>query len=364
MQTILMYVYGDITTDARVNRSAVALSKYYNVTVLSSGQQTSISETRFKNIILKTKKSGIIGFFHYIFKVYSYVKKEKPNIIYAHDYYSTIAIWLLRLIRFKATYIYDAHELIIPQKTQKNNHLKFFYFFEKKIINKVNLVICASEERCTIMTKHYNLKKKPIIIRNVSKLDVTDDEESRKIIFSLKDFFSKPGTTIVYSGVVSMSRNLTSLILAAASMTPKYKVLIVGNGNDLNNLKKLANEHSELVIHFTGTIPYKYLGTILLKCDIGYVYYPIDSLNNIYCASNKVFEYASVNLPIVANNNPTILKELETNHIGISGEDAQACISIVANNLKKYKQDILIYNQKNTWEQEAIKLVNSIRKNA
>lgn len=359
MQNILMCVYGNIMTDARVNRAAVTLSKDHNITVISNGKQIHVNDVKYKNIILNIESGGIVNFLRYIFKVYEYILKERPDVVYAHDYYTSILIWILKIRRFKTIYIYDSHELIIPDR-KINRRLMFFYYFEKKIIKKLNLLICTSQARSDIMKKHYNLSYTPIVIRNVSMLNTNKYNEILQQHPYLNDFFSKPGITIVYSGVISSNRCISKLIKAAALMTPKYKVLIIGDGDDLKNLKSLSGNFPNLTIEFTGTIPHQYLGSILSKCDIGFIYYPVDHQNNIFCASNKVFEYTSVNLPIVANNNPTIRKELEYNGIGIANDDILTCIKEVCGKIDTFKKNITEYNKKNTWEKESFLLLKCI----
>lgn len=355
-----MYVYGDITTDARVNRAATALADKYDVCLLSTNFGKDVKDTIYKNILIGNGGIGMKNLLLNIYEAYKIVKREKPSIVYCHDYYSAILAFMLKSRKYCKHIVYDAHELIVPEKGVKDNRLRFFYLFEKMIIGKVDRVFCASKERATFMKEHYNLSRSPIPIRNISQLRVNNDRQIQTIVSSLGDFFSKPGPVVVYAGVVSKSRRIAELAKAVSSLAPRFKLLIVGKGDAIEDLKAITSSNSNLSSAFTGSVPYKALGAILSKCDIGFVYYPVDTLNNTYCASNKIYEYASVALPMIANTNPTVQGELKDNHIGVSSDNFVEALNELCNNLDGYKQSCIEYTKANPWQNDAEILLNEI----
>lgn len=358
---IVMYVYGDITTDARVNRAAEALSSDYSVTLISTDCGKNIKPCSYTNVLVGRNENGIMNLFRNIFYAFKQIQNIKPEIVYCHDYYSTILITILLLCRYKCKVVYDAHELIIPEQGIKDRRLLFFYWFEKIIIKKVALCICASESRCDFMVSHYKLKTRPIVIRNISQLSINEDLMTQEILSRFSQFFCDPAQTIVYAGVVTKKRKITELAKAVIQLAPNYKLLIVGNGDALQEIKELSYNNRNVNMCFTGTIPYDSLGAILSKCDLGFVYYPTDTLNNKYCASNKVFEYASVSLPMISNENITIKEELETNHIGVANDNIIEAIKNIANRIDEYKDNCIKYTKKNPWSNESLKLLNAIK---
>ena len=56
---LLMYVYGDITTDARVNRAANALADEFDVTVISTNFGKEVKDDKYKNILIGSASTGI-----------------------------------------------------------------------------------------------------------------------------------------------------------------------------------------------------------------------------------------------------------------------------------------------------------------
>lgn len=358
---LIMYVYGNIITDARVQRAANALCTQYDVTLISTDCHKQLPMFAFENILVGGKYSnGMFDYLDTIFETVKIVKKQKPDILYCHDYYSSLLAKICKTLGIVKKVVYDAHELIIPENKIKNKRLSFFYRIEKSIIKKVDMVICASEERKKIMTEHYNLIKAPLVIRNISQLHIEKDEKTAAILRSLDGFFSNPGLTVVYAGVVTKSRKILDLVKAVSKVAANYKLLIVGDGDVLSECKEIASNNKSLTFASTGTIPYKSLGAILSKCDIGFVYYPIDTQNNTYCASNKIFEYASVKLPMISNENPTVKKDLEDNEIGVASNDLTLALAEIASKIGIFKANCERYTKSHPWTNEAQKLIDNI----
>ncbi len=351
---IVMYVYGDITTDARVQRAATALADQYDLLLISNNCGKKIPDTKYRNILVGNSSFNIQNYFTTIYETYKIVKKEKPDLFYGHDYYSSTIVKMLIGRKYCKKIVYDAHELYIPQEGYPLSvRSRFFYTIEKSIVNKVDLLICASPERAKIMQKHYKLKELPTSIRNISQLTINSDPDTEKIILSLKDFFSKPGKTLVYAGTVMASRRIDEITRIVCQHSADFKLLVVGRGDALEKIKQIAAGTPTLVFAYTGAIPYKSLGAVLSRCDIGYVYNPNDILNNIYCAPNKVYEYTSVSLPILSNENPTVKKELEQNHIGIATDKLEEGLLNLSKELETYKEKCKQFSLNNPWSSEA-----------
>lgn len=361
---ILMYVFGDITTDARVQRAANALSGDFDVTVLSHDKGKDVEDGAYRNILLKGWSGhSFLTTLGTVWNAYQVVKRERPDCVYCHDYYSSLLCRLLLNKKYCKRIVYDAHELIIPEEGHPmDSRQRIYYKLEKSIVNKVDLVVCASKERGEMMRQHYKLPDNPLTINNISQLANSEDSSTKGIVHSLRDFFAKPGVTVVYAGVVTKSRRIDQLLDAVISLAPMFKLLVVGNGDALGDLRQKAESVPELVSAFTGAVPYKSLGAILSRCDIGFLYYPVDTLNNTYCASNKIYEYSSVGLPMLANENPTIKQILEKSLIGLSNDNFAKGLQMISAESEKYKNNCLLFTQKNQWSEEARKLEEAIRR--
>lgn len=360
MARIVMYVYGNIQTDARVKRAAKALAEKYELILLSNDCGIAVEDNGYKNVLLKCESSGVKGYFQSVWEAMKVIRRERPDIFYAHDYYSALIARLLMDRKYCKKIVYDAHELIIPEEGIKSSRMTFFYRMERAIVHKVDLLVCASEERADIMTKHYKLAHRPLVVENISYLNENYDISKLPIANCLDDFFADSALTIVYAGAVMKSRRIDALFDHALQLAPKVKLLVIGEGDALMEIRAKAVEQTKLRYCMPGAVPYEALGVILKHCDVGYLYYPTNTLNNINCASNKIYEYASVDLPMVANSNPTVKRILEANRIGVSSDNIGEALNQILASLEVYKSHCEFFVENNSWEKTSQNLLEHI----
>lgn len=361
MKKMLMFVYNYLLTDARVQRSATVLTDEYDLEVIALSD--GFKDDNYKIITLNIKsRISFIRYFRFVIGVVKYGLDKKYDYIYAHDLYTALPALLLRLLRVGKKYIYDAHETIFPQENVKfSKRDYFFYFFERAYIKCADLIICAQQMRGILMKEHYSLSTVPIVIQNISILTKSAEILSDDIRQQLNKFFCQKGKTIVYAGGINADRRIGALIEVAHSLGDKCKVLLIGDGNEVQILKQIVKEKKISNCTFISKIPYKNLAEVVERCDIGYVSYPMTDINNIYCASNKIFEYASVNLPMIATYNVTIESDLHKWKIGECSDNLNDIANKVIDNIEYYRSNIQAFNDNNNWENETKKLLDAIQ---
>ena len=112
-----MYVYGDISTDARVHRSASTLASSYNVTVISNNRGSkSLPNSGYAHYLVGKRDYNLRNYIVTILDAIRYIKKEQPDILYGHDYYSALLLLLFLKRKKCKKIVYDAHELFVPEK--------------------------------------------------------------------------------------------------------------------------------------------------------------------------------------------------------------------------------------------------------
>ena len=356
----LMIVYNTLDTDARVRRSAEALTELGEVKLIGIDVDCKIEKVDSEVIALKSRHN-LMRYFEFIYKLKKRIKRNDFDILFANDFYcAELVPWIKRKSK-NIHIVYDAHELYIPQKDKPlNKRFEFFYKKEKRAIHDADLIICANNERASIMQEHFGLANLPTAIRNLSQLPLIRDSISQGYEETTDTFFKLPGITLVYAGVLSSARKIESLV-EIAEKEKNTKLLIIGDGQHRSYLEDRASKSLGRRVLFTGSIPYTYLSVLLSKCDIGYLFYPTDILNNIYCAPNKIYEYSSVRLPMIANANPTVERILSDSSIGVASDDLLSAYRTVARDIEGYKDRCDIFNEKNKWEDEREELIRSIR---
>ena len=123
-----------------------------------------------------------------------------------------------------------------------------------------------------------------------------------------------------YQGYFSAERRLDELAEAVTLLGDDYTLCIMGADND--ERKRLCKKYPNI----------SYLGFIsapdhLRVTELAYIgvltYYPQkgEELNGLFCAPNKLFEYAYCDLPMVGNDIPGLSLPFEKYGIGVCYKD-------------------------------------------
>ena len=217
MKKIFMMVYNDITKDARVMRSAEALSKEYEVYLYAIGT-TDIERVTS----IPVKNCGTIGgmkaYAKFIIGSIKEVLKIKPDMVYGHDIFSAVPLVFLKKIFFKkCKYLYDAHELFILEENKKYAFFdRLQYKFEGKAIKTADKVFCAEAQRAEKMVEYHGLKETPSVIRNISYLPEVSDDSFKA---EHSEFFDIEAKAVVYAGGMLAGRKLDKLVEAFPKIT-------------------------------------------------------------------------------------------------------------------------------------------------
>lgn len=189
------------------------------------------------------------------------LKEFQPDVIHTHTPFSVgwEAVWAAKQLK---------KPLIGTHHTFYDHYLKhiradfswmkkFSWKYTALYYNLCDLVLSPSQALADTMVTH-GLKKPVEVLRNSIETDIFKPEEENTKRQLAKDFKLKGKTTIVYAGRVSYEKSIDQVIRAfalAAQKDPDIELLIVGDGPELNNLKKLAEELkvSPRVI-FTGNL--------------------------------------------------------------------------------------------------------------
>lgn len=234
-----------------------------------------------------------------------------------------------------------------------------------KVIRKVIDSACAvfmPEYNRTILYKvwfgldrhPYVLPNKPYFLPNRKELEEAEIKYSS--IFSTL----RGKKIILYQGVIDGVRNLDNYIKAAQKLGDDYLFCLLGPGRG-DSVEKLCSLWKN--VYHIDFIPAPYYLSITAKAYIGIVSYVPNSLNNVFCAPNKMFEYASFGVPMVGNDIPG-LKLIDHKNAGITREDTDvdsifdSYQRIIANHEEYSRNARLLYDSTDNTETIRIALDN------
>lgn len=238
---------------------------------------------------------------------------------------------------------------------------KFGCIIEKKAIKTSDIVICANEERAKLMGKMYGLKNSPIVFQNLRQLSFGSDyneEELRKKFPFVNDnavkIISTSGCSVFRTDDVLVKNihrvNGNCILLLAGDPTEKDKKIITKIIKD-NNLKNV------FILGRLNQTEMKYLFSV---CHVGIVNYPKTNLNNLYCASGKLFEYCFEGLPVVTTTNPPLKRMCDQFGIGAYDDCFADGINEVIENYERYKRNVLSFCQINTVENNNLTFIKDL----
>lgn len=174
-------------------------------------------------------------------------------------------------------------------------------------------VIVPEENRAYLYSIFLKLNNIPTVIPNkpfyhprTPKMDIS---------FLNKDIQTKIKSkkNIIYQGPLHKERDLSELVKISIDLHD-YNIILIGK--DHNMLQAYLSMNLD-IIYIPFLRPPLHLN-ITSWGDIGIITYDYNSLNTIYCAPNKVWEFSGFGIPILANQNPGIKYLIEAANIGIS----------------------------------------------
>lgn len=135
---------------------------------------------------------------------------------------------------------------------------------------------------------------------------------------------------LVFCGAISKFRQLDRLIRAFEKVHRTFneaKLLVVGDGDDLENLKNLAQYlQIESSIIFTGRVSHEQLVNYISMADIGISYVPIKE-SYTYNPPLKTFEYLACGLLTIATKTDANCNIIKDGLNGILVDDSPEDIS-------------------------------------
>ncbi|MGX8851838.1 glycosyltransferase [Amedibacillus sp. YH-ame10] len=215
-------------------------------------------------------------------------------------------------------------------------------------------VIVPEYCRAHIVRTILGLDELPEILPNkpyeFSKVISTLDNDKHNLLNEIK---IKMKPIIVYAGIFIEERKLDSLFEMMYENSEKYELILIGHRS--NYLDGLLKEFPSSNIHYLGYISAPNHLAAIAAADIGILtYYANDkSLNSVFCAPNKIYEYTFLKKPVIGNDIPGLKYEIQNNMIGticdIKNKDSiKNCIDEILKEYDRFSRNTeIFYNSVN-----------------
>lgn len=265
---------------------------------------------------------------------------------------SDSAIMHLGTKLLKANYILHMYEL--GKNIIYYSKIPFLKMNTSNYAKNALAVIQAEYNRAHIAKTWWDLKELPFILPNkpyhsgISNNSFVKDEYARVILDKLKG-----KKIILYQGITSKERPLDRVIKAVGKLGDEYAFVLMSSEENVYSHLDVSNYyfipfvkppyHLEITSHaYIGVLSYT-------PTNNGY-----SKLNALFCAPNKIYEYASFGIPMIGNDIPGLTLPFEKSNIGVSfssfeEEEILKAIEKVQNNYTELSANAsLFYNQTDT----------------
>ncbi len=208
----------------------------------------------------------------------------------------------------KTPYVFQSNELYDLFPWYKNGI--------KKYALGAKAFVVPEYSRANICCSWYGLKKLPYVIPNIpyvvsrQRNMPISDETARKLMEPLKD-----KRIVLYQGHIDMDRTLSSVALALKELQDDRFCLVL-MGRDHNGSVKGLKEIYPNTVHIPFVKAPRHL-EITSHAHIAVLSYDRVSMNNLFCAPNKIYEYSCYGVPMIGNDIPGLRNTVEAYKMGI-----------------------------------------------
>lgn len=183
-----------------------------------------------------------------------------------------------------------------------------------KLTSKADAVIACEINRARIMQFEWCLKTRPYVLPNKPyyhprqlKCKPTSD-----ITASIVEQIKNRPCIVYQANHIRFANELETLAKALCKTTSHYVLILIGNIDREKDIETLKSIYPDIIT--TGYLLSPSHMDITSYARIGITIYDENSLNNLFCAPNKIYEYSGYGIPTLANDVPGLIQT-----IGISG---------------------------------------------
>jgi len=232
------------------------------------------------------------------------IRKGNYDYIHCNDL-DTLGILFFLPKEYWKCVVYDAHELY-PEEYPVNSIQYFIWtIIERQLSRRVKTIITPEINRSIFLKKKYKLKRIPFVINNYPQFQIIRPK-------NIKSEFNigENSILLVYAGVIGPGRGISAIIKALNYLPNYIFFILIGysySSNYIANLRRLIDKcHLSNRVFFYGSVSPRELLQTIAGCDIGISLYENISINNYYCAPNKVFDYLMSGIKVISNAYPPL----------------------------------------------------------
>jgi glycosyltransferase involved in cell wall biosynthesis len=321
--------YADYPWDVRVQKVIVGLQQRgWSVDVVARNKRNLAHRDTVEGAVIHRLRSirflgrslnGLLSFPaflnpRWIKHIWRVARQTKPDVILVRDLpLAPAAIWVGQLL--KTPVVLDMAEdypgllralwenRVAKPMDRLVRNPTLASFVERWVLRRIDGVVCVIEESAARVRSLGVAEAKITVVRNTPMtIDLPSNPRSNQD--------AGEELLIAYLGLIERHRGVHDLIRAVAECRKRnwpVKLVVVGDGVGLPEIQKLATELGVLGrgVELLGRLENRRALDVIAKADVGAIpHIPCDAWNSTI--PNKLFDYMSLGLPVLASDVPPV----------------------------------------------------------
>ena len=304
-------------------------------------------------------KRGFLFYAFFNIRLFIFLLFHKYDLLVSNDLDTLLPNFLISKLK-RIPLVYDSHEYFtgVPE-IQNRPFVKWVWkSIEKQVFPRLKYIMTVSDSIAIQYDKDYGLK--PITVRNCAirtELIIPYSRDELKL--------NPDHLLLILQGTgINVDRGGEELIDAVA-ITENVSLLIIGSGDKIEFLTKKVKELGlKERVKFIPPLPWENLMKYTRSIDAGLSLDKNSNMNYNFSLPNKLFDYLSAGIPVIASDLPEISKILYEYNCGIiipevnKVEISNAIKKLRENRelLSELKQNSVIASKSINWENESLKV--------
>ena len=352
-----------ICNDQRVLKMAEVVSQLGADVTIIGRKMGSCCET--DNIQFKTMRFSMLyrrGFLFYAFfnfRLFFFLLFHRFDILVANDLDTLLPNFIVSRLK-RLTLVFDSHEYFtgVPELERRPFIRWLWKTIEKNILPGLKYTITVSDSIAGQYSLEYGIS--PLVIKNCSKSAADIIQYSREELGINPDHL-----LLVLQGTgINIERGAEELI-ESCLLNENHSLLIVGTGDIVPVLKdKVKKYNLSGRIKFFPKVPWEEMMRFTKTADAGVSLDKNISINQRFSLPNKIFDYISAGIPVIAGDLREVTKIITDFDCGIvvpeitPGEISKTVRLLHGNRelLRKLKQNARKASEIINWNRESEKV--------
>ncbi|AEB09507.1 glycosyltransferase [Desulfobacca acetoxidans] len=239
-------------------------------------------------------------YWEFCLSVFKFIENYRPEVLIVY-YPVSFFIGFISAKLFKIPLLYYVNEYYTLSDLPKKLSFHYFYKLLEKILSKkADAIIDVEKNRLRLFRKFAHLDNTPSFV--VTNCPLSGLEIPTRIPKILSQCKNQKKKILLYQGIISDGHCHAEMVRALIDLPEEVVLVLLGHGQpdykaSLQNLAKTNGvEHRLLLL---DRVSPEELFSYIAAADIGLLLYRPKSLNSIYAAPGKLFEYLAMGVPVI-----------------------------------------------------------------